>query len=31
MGHARRLGRLPRLAPLTCDILRVAFAPIQYL
>jgi dethiobiotin synthetase len=26
MGHARRLGRLPHLAPLTGDVLRVAFA-----
>jgi dethiobiotin synthetase len=26
MGHARRLGRLPHLAPLTGDVLRAAFA-----
>jgi dethiobiotin synthetase len=26
MGHAQRLGRLPRLAPLTGDLLRAAFA-----
>ena len=26
MGHARRLGRLPYLAPLTGDVLRAAFA-----
>jgi dethiobiotin synthetase len=26
MGHARRLGRLPHLAELTCDKLRAAFA-----
>ncbi|GAC1553854.1 MAG: dethiobiotin synthase [Beijerinckiaceae bacterium] len=26
MGHAPRLGRLPRLSPLTCDTLREAFA-----
>jgi dethiobiotin synthetase len=26
MGQARRLGRLPRLTPLTGDVLRVAFA-----